>query len=54
MGNTMKASFHSQILKDTLTEVNAEAAIATLPSKPVQLCSVPDSIAQCYSENIRY
>lgn len=54
VGNTTKASFPSQILEDTLTEVSAEAAVATLPSKPVQLCSVPDSIAQCYSENIRY
>ena len=47
--NTMKASSHSQILKDTLTEVNAEAAIAALPSNPVQLYSVLGSIAQGYS-----
>ena len=51
--NTMKATFHSQILKDTLTEVSTEAAIATLPSNPVQLYRVLDSIAQGYSENLR-
>ena len=51
--NTMKASFHSQILKNTFTEVSAEAAMATLPSNPVQLYSVLDSIAQGYSKNLR-